>query len=254
MSAIKYVLRRDDYEWDDNLVYLNALTKACKIKNDRVKTRLPIQRGLLEVLLFEIQRKYRQTNQPYLELLYKSAFLLAYYGLLRVGELTSSPHVIKVTNVHEANNKSQLLLVLYSSKTHGRDSLPQKIRIKGMAALEVEDPVTEENQLKMQVSSKPKTRFCPVYYTLQYIKLRPGYEHKEEPFFIFQDGSPLTAQRLRKVLRQTLTDLNLQSNLYDTHSFRIGRATDLMKDKTPFETIKHMGRWKSDAVLKYLRD
>ena len=49
-----------------------------------------------------------------------------------------------------------------------------------------------------------------------------------------------------------MVDLNpLQ---YDTHSFRIGRATDLSKGGRSLSKIKRAGRWKSNAVYNYLRD
>ena len=43
--------------------------KSLKCTNDKFKTRLPIHRGLLELILFEIQRYYGAT-QPYLETMY----------------------------------------------------------------------------------------------------------------------------------------------------------------------------------------
>ena len=85
-SAIKYILKQDGYPWDDNKVLLNSLVRSCKMENDRVKIRLPIQKGLLEMLLFEVERKYQ--CQPYLEIMYKALFCLGYYGMLRVGELS----------------------------------------------------------------------------------------------------------------------------------------------------------------------
>ena len=95
ISAIKGVLKTDGYQWDDNKVLLNAITKACKIRNDQVTTRLPIQIGLLEILLFEIERVYNDPPQPYLEILFKTLFSFAYHGLFRVGELADSDHTIK---------------------------------------------------------------------------------------------------------------------------------------------------------------
>ena len=88
VSAIKKTLVMDGYEWDDNLVVVWSLSKACRIINDRVKTRLPINCGLLEMLLFEIQRMFTVDNQYYLEIMYKTLFAIAYYGLMRVGEIT----------------------------------------------------------------------------------------------------------------------------------------------------------------------
>ena len=46
-----------------------------------------------------------------------------------MGELTKSQHVIKAKNVHLAENKEKLRLVLYSSKTHGKESHLQNIKI-----------------------------------------------------------------------------------------------------------------------------
>ena len=42
ISAIKSVLKSDGYEWDDTIVLMNSLTKACKLVNDRVYMRLPV--------------------------------------------------------------------------------------------------------------------------------------------------------------------------------------------------------------------
>ena len=116
VSAIKKTLVDDGYEWQDNKVLLGSLTRACKLVNDRVKTRLPIQCGLLELLLFEVQKVFAARSQGYLEVLYKALFALGYYGLMRVGELTYSPHVIKAKDVHMATNRNKLLLILHSSQ------------------------------------------------------------------------------------------------------------------------------------------
>ena len=92
-SAIKNILVTDNYKWDDSKVLINCLTGACKMHNDRVKMRLPIHVGLLELLLFELECKFQQ--QIYLESLYKTVLALGYYRLFRIGELTKGPHTIK---------------------------------------------------------------------------------------------------------------------------------------------------------------
>ena len=99
-SAIKHVLKQDGYMWDDNKAILSSLIKSCKLENDRLKIRLPVQKGLLELLLFEIERYYSNNTQPYLIALYKALFSLAYYGMMRVGELTSGVCVLKVCDMH----------------------------------------------------------------------------------------------------------------------------------------------------------
>ena len=93
-SAIKFILKQDGYCWDDNKVLLSALIKGCRLENDTVKVRLPIQKSLIEMLLFEMQRHFGQNGQLYLETMYKALFSLAYYGMFRVGELTKGDHTV----------------------------------------------------------------------------------------------------------------------------------------------------------------
>ena len=78
VSAIKHVVvsSTDNYQWQDEQILLSAIVRACKIKNDCLRMRLPIQLPLLETLLFELDREF--ATQPYLNILYKAMFALAY--------------------------------------------------------------------------------------------------------------------------------------------------------------------------------
>ena len=133
ISAIKTVLKDDGYIWNENLFLIGSLTWACRLTNDVVYTRLPIKLGLLEQLLFEIQRLY--SEQHYLQIMYKALFALAYFGMLRVGELVQSDHTVKAKNIHVGKNKNKILIMLYTSKTHGKANTPQEVKITGYAKL-----------------------------------------------------------------------------------------------------------------------
>ena len=233
ISAIKSILRDDGYVWDDNKAQLNVLTRGCKLINDKVKTRLPIQIRLLDLMIFETERMY--SSQMYLMRLYKAMLVFGYYGLLRVGEMTLSEHTIKAANVHIGSNKWKILIVLYTSKTHGLNNRPQKIKI-----------TTNSMQRKLSV-------FCPFKIAIDYLNIRGDYCSVEEPFFVMTDRSPVTHIQFRNFLRTNLKNLNLNSSLYDCTSLRSGRATDLEKFQFPISEIKRMGRWKSNAVYKYFR-
>ena len=115
-SAIKSILQDDGVKISEDRILLNMLVKSCKTVNDCIRVRLPIQIRLLEILLFELQRFY--SKQPYLETMYKTIFLLAYYGLFRIGELTTGQHPVKAKDVHIGQNKEKMLFILHSSKTH----------------------------------------------------------------------------------------------------------------------------------------
>ena len=93
ISAIKAILRADNYEWSESRVVFSSLVRACKLNNDIIKPRLPIHIGMLEILLFEIDRIYSGT-QPYLQSLYKAVLCLGYYGLLRIREMAIGSHSI----------------------------------------------------------------------------------------------------------------------------------------------------------------
>ena len=232
--AIKHILRTDGYEWNDKKAMLSSITKSCRLLNDRVLIRLPIRKRLLELLLFEVQRIY--PNQPYLEKLYLAMFSISYYGMFRIGEIAESPHAMKAKDVHIANNKNKILVILYSSKTHGRDSFPQKIKI-------------ESSQSRVRNSF-----FCPFQLLRSYLQERDGYEIETENFFVFRDRSPVQPEHVRTTLRTALTNLGLKAELYNTHSFRIGKATEMMSANYKISEIMRAGRWRSTrSLMKYFK-
>ena len=120
LSAIRGVLREDGIKLTTDSFLLSALTRACKLKNDRVKTQLPIHWGMLTLLIRKTLDHFEAINQTYLATLYVAIFATMYFGLLRVGEVGMGSHPIKVQDVHVAQNKQKILLLLRSSKTHNK--------------------------------------------------------------------------------------------------------------------------------------
>ena len=179
ISAIRALLRDDGYCLNEDKMLLQSLTRACRLTNDQVHTRLPINVKLLEVLLFELHRLFM--NQPYLCVLYKAIFAIAYYGLFRVAELSYSPHCIKAADVQMGLNKNKILIILRSSKTHGRESRAQCIRI---------------TQNPNQSSLKVKRHFCPFQLLHEYLTLHGNFDSLEEQLFIFTGASPVKPQHI----------------------------------------------------------
>ena len=130
------------------------------------------------------------------------------------------------------------MILLHSSKTHGKEFRPQKIKIEAT-----------------NKSDKGNNRFfCPFALMQCYLKARGCYHSNDEPCFIFKDGTPVTPLHLRRMLRKILKKLNLQPELYNFHSFRAGRATEMHIFGYKFSAIKSAGRWRSNnAVMKYLK-
>ena len=96
-------------------------------------------------------------------------------------------------------------------------------------------------------------KYCPFRLLRDYAGARATYLEDDEPFFVHTDWSLVKTAVFRNVLKQSLEAENLNSNLYDCHSFRIGRASDLLKLNLSLESIKSLGRWKSNSVYAYLK-
>ena len=199
-----------------------------------------IQDYLLEMILFEFQRMF--DRQPYLEILYKTMVIVGYFGKLRVSEITTGLHPVRAKDVHIAKNKQKILFILYTSKTHGYNAKPQKVKI------------TLESMNERERARMNKHFFCPFQLAGTYLEIRGNYKKDDDPFFIFSDGTPVSPDCLRKTLRKALSRLNLDASLYNVQSLRIGRTTDMVTVfhySLPF--VKSAGRWSSNTVYKYVR-
>ena len=244
ISAIRAVLREDGVILNENKYLLTSLTKACRWINDQVRTRLPIQMGVLEVIIKHVREYF--ITQPYLEILFSAVFASAYFGLLRVGEVTLSEHVILAKNVHVGENKRKIRFILRTSKTHWSDVKPQIVKI-------TQKEKKNHGYQHYQHRSDP-LRVCPFTILQKYLRNRPISLTLDEQFFVFADNSPVKPANARNTLKIMLTKAGLDPSLYGMHSFRIGRASDLLKYNFSVETIKKLGRWHSNAIYTYLRN
>jgi hypothetical protein len=64
----------------------------------------------------------------------------------------------------------------------------------------------------------------------------------------------LTVDGLRSSLRAILSNIGRDGSAYGAHSLRIGGATAMAFCQASAEVIKDVGRWNSDAYLRYIRD
>ena len=158
---------------------------------------------------------------------------------MRVGEVTQSPHVLLARNIHIATNKDKLLLILYSLKTHGLWSRPQKIKI------------TSNREEK--TGSYLHRNFCPFALLRNYLKVQGNYCEENEQFFIFSDGQAVKPKQISALLKNILKNLGVDETFYSMNGFRIGRTSDLVKFGYSIEEVKRLDRWRSNVVYKYIR-
>ena len=226
---------------NENKSLITSLTWACKLKNDHVCIRLPIQKELLNMLLHTTQHHFLMQGQQYLSKLYLALFATTYYGLFCIGEVTQGAHVIKAKDVHIGVNKKKLLFILHTSKTHNKANKPQSVKIVS-------------NKLTKTVSlTQVNQEFCPYTLLHNYLNCRQNLKDSEEQFFVFSDHSAVLPRHMRSTLKRMLSIAGFNSAAYECHGLCVGRALDLLKFGLSVETIKKLGWWRSNSVYTYLK-
>ena len=164
-----------------------------------------------------------------------AACCLAYFGLLRVSEFTSSSPIL-------VDPLRDLLLTDVAVDSRASPSIIQ-ITIKQSKG----DQFRKGAQIYLGRTNHP---VCPVRALGRYLSRRgstPG------PLFLFSDGRNLTRPAFSAALHKALKELQMDSSQFNTHSFRIGAATFAKQVGISDSHIKALGRWKSNAYQKYVR-
>lgn len=87
-----------------------------------------------------------------------------------------------------------------------------------------------------------------------------GFAHRPQSFLfpaivgcVIVYSQPMSGDYLRRLIKSCVAGIGLNPARFSGHSLRAGGATDLFAACVPYWVIKKMGRWKSDAALKYYR-
>ncbi|OCT91864.1 hypothetical protein XELAEV_18014921mg [Xenopus laevis] len=91
---------------------------------------------------------------------------------------------------------------------------------------------------------------CPVLAFSHYQQVSPCLPG---PFFIHSDGSFVTRFQFVKIVKGAVRKLGIPPDHYNTHSFRIGAATQASLMGLGEEFIKRLGRWNSSMYQLYVR-
>ena len=163
--------------------------------------------------------------------LFKCIFSLAFFGLFRIGELV-------------CNNKRQP----QSKVLHLRDIAFKEDSMKVTVRFSKTDQTGKSSSAILK--GKKGSPLCPVQATKNYIAKRGIHAG---PLFCHSDGSFLSRFQFNKVLELALQFCKIDTSNIKSHSFRIGGATNAMCKGVPYEQIRVMGRWQSNAARRYIR-
>ena len=193
-------------------------------------TRLPVAFDILRRVCAGLESVCRSTFE---HSLFLAAYTLAFFGLFRVGELVFTSDAMAIapllaSDILDIAGNRSFSVRLRRSKTNQRGP-PVLIPILAVG-----------------------TEACPVNAMLIYLQRRPcisssGY------LFVHADGTPLTRYQFGAVLSKALRAAGIDAAGFKSHSFRIGAATWLAQKGVPFKVIQRMGRWSSDAFMRYIR-
>lgn len=190
----------------------------------------PITKDLLHKLITSIDFLL---HVPYMSLLYKALYVSMFYMCTRVGEVAAShgttKNVLQLADLElVTNGKSRpYFLVHFSRFKHNK--------------------LSQTHSIPVRPTQGP---FCPVRLLQNYLRARgasPG------PLFRLESGRHLHATQLSATLTKSLSWARMETSTFGTHSFRIGRCTELAKEGASQTYMKFMGRWHSYAFLKYVR-
>ena len=160
---------------------------------------------------------------------------LAFFGFLRVGELTCNSNF----NPKCYLTISDLVLRPKSSPTY------MLVRLK----VSKTDPFRKGQTI---VIGRANSNLCSISAMLANIESRTSFPNSG-PLFTFQSGSFLTRGRFTSETRDILSKGGLDSSVFAGHSFRIGAATTAASANLPPWLIKVLGRWSSDCFERYIK-
>ena len=227
ISGISYKIKINNLEDRTQSCILKRMLQGMQRLDKKNDSRTPITIDILQKI---IPILHMVCSSNYETHLLSAAFLFAFFGFLRIGEITetgnaSDNHVIKISDIKfEGNN---LKVTIQSSKT---------------------DQIVNSTTLIL-----PKNKcesMCVARQLKAYLKFRPNIDGQ---LFCHLNHKKLTRFQFLAILRSALKFIGLSSDDYNTHSFRIGAATTAAMLGKNDNEIKSMGRWKSDSFKRYIR-
>ncbi|SPO32026.1 uncharacterized protein UTRI_02583 [Ustilago trichophora] len=186
--------------------------------------KLPITLPLLRKLVHAL---HKVCSSQHNRRMFRAAFCLAFACFLRAGELTweaQGPNVLTVAAVSFAHDFSHATVTLPASKT---------------------DPFQQGATL---TAPAVKLSTCAV----SALRVICHGREPHEPLFTLEGRQPFTRASFAATLRRCLEACGISPALYSGHSFRRGAATWAASNGVDADTIRGLGRWRSDCFRRYV--
>lgn len=228
VSGLSFYHKINGFHDPTDAFIITKLLEGCRRSRNTTDSRSPITLDILRKVLTSLTHCCHSNYET--ELFY-ATYSLAYFGLFRVSELVYTDENYKhrplqLNDVVFIDDYQSVMITIRQSKTN------------------------QNGPPTVLIIPSEKGDYCPVRALLRYSKLRPS---TGDQLFVHNDGAPLTRYQFTAVLGRCIRHTGLHNGHYTSHSFRIGRATQLAADGLPMATIKKLGRWRSHACKTYIR-
>lgn len=225
LSIITYKHRLQGFPRSSDSFLLKQLLKGFR-KHDRPRLPLKaIDKNLLCKIIVNISNS---DDTDFKKAMFCTVYSALYHGALRSSEVSFSSdcdHTLRYGDIHMNEDSIDITL---SSYKHSKSETTLRIK----ASQDVACLLSWYRRL-----------------TTSWVTGRDNSDY----VFVLEDNSPITRNHLSARLKQSINDIGLNSDRFNTHSFRIGKATDMYRDGYSDRQIAEAGRWKSNAFLNYIR-
>lgn len=232
VSAISYVHKILSLQDPSETFLVRKIIQGCHHSAPSKDSRLPITGPILANRLKSMDLSVKNLST---RTLLKSIFLLAFNAFLRLGEIVikSKADQCKVIQRNDA-----------TFEMHQTTPVAVEIVLKNFKTNKTHDI------FQIHLKASDNKDMCPVQALYNYLHT---FGHKSGPLFQFMGGEPVTYAFVVKKLTSIINFVGLNPALYKGHSFRIGAATHAAQMGYSENCIQKMGRWKSDAMRRYVR-
>ena len=208
-------------------MYIKAIQKTATFS---VKLKNLVDICLLEAIV-------RACDKTYMGTVFKAAYLLGFFGFLRLSNLV--PHSITTFSYLKHLAKGDIFF------THS----------EAIILIKWSKTMQSNNQARLLKLPILGNVICPAQALKACLQLVPGSSNA--PLFqfrMFKKWVPLTDNKVRSHLRDILIMCGKASDFVSFHSFRRSGASYAFEHSVPLQDIQRHGTWTSDCVWKYVTD
>ena len=186
--------------------------------------------------MYHVMDLHVDKDHDFITLMYWSAFTFAFAGFLRVSEYTLKDDYIHKLKQLSYNKQNGSIIALQYHLPHSKT-----------------DQYYNGSTIMMAATDAV---YCPVKAFVAYLNKRKQMKFStssEDVIFINASGAPVKPDFINLGLKYIVKLIGQNPENYSSHSFRSGAATEAFRANIPYERIKLLGRWRSDAVKAYIK-